>query len=139
MEWGYLCNEGINWYKKPYLKFNLNLVDSFLFPGKMAKEYHQFCGFNLNNENVFYAPNSVDSIFNITEREFNHKFNQNIKIRFLFIGSYIHLKSFDVLNDAFSYLTNKYEKYWISYCWCWSLFCQFLVLLIMVLSIKPKQ
>lgn len=106
----YVTEKGINWYKKPYLKFNLNLVDSFLFPGKMAKEYHQFCGFNLNNENVFYAPNSVDSIFNITEREFNHKFNQTIKIRFLFIGSYIHRKSFDVLNDAFSYLTNKYEN-----------------------------
>ena len=62
----------------------------------------------MNEENVFFAPNSVDSLFNIEKKYIKLLFEERKKLKFLFVGSFISLKSFDTLNEAFDILLNKY-------------------------------
>lgn len=101
---------GINWYNLPHYKTHLSLPKAFLFPGNLAKDYHNFCGFRLNENNVFYAPNSVDEKFRIHENEFQEKFNNLKPIKFLFIGSFVERKGFNILNKAFTELFIKYSN-----------------------------
>ncbi|CAB1060231.1 hypothetical protein D1BOALGB6SA_4996 [Olavius sp. associated proteobacterium Delta 1] len=104
-----ITENNINWFNKKYLKMHLKLPKAFLFPGKLAMEYHHNCGFSLIN-NVFYASNSIDGIFSITENEFEEKFSNIKPLKFLFVGSFVKEKGFDLLNAVFVRLTeNKYN------------------------------
>ncbi|MGV7224309.1 MAG: glycosyltransferase family 4 protein [Nitrospinales bacterium] len=93
-------NRGINCFKKPYLKRQIKLPKAFLFPGKMAREYHEYCGFNVNDI-LFYAPNSVDDKYAITANELENKFSNVKPLKFLFVGSFVKAKGFDLLNAVF--------------------------------------
>jgi glycosyltransferase involved in cell wall biosynthesis len=96
----------INWFKKKkYLKWHLRLPKAFLFPGRLAKEYHEYCGFDLNNK-VFYAPNSIDTLYTISEKELADKYANIQPIKFLFVGSFVEQKGFHLLNAVF----NKLKK-----------------------------
>ena len=101
---------GVNWFNLPHLRTHKKLPKAFLFPGKLAKDYHNYCGFDLTKENVFFAPNSVDKSFHINEQEFAAKFKNIETIKFLFIGSYVERKGFDILNNAFSELFKKHSN-----------------------------
>ncbi|MBN2400395.1 MAG: glycosyltransferase family 4 protein [Candidatus Aminicenantes bacterium] len=104
-----VTERGINWFKKRYLKFHLNLPLAFLFPGRLAKEYHEHCGFDLKG-NVFYAPNSVDEIYSITKKELENKFANITPLKILFVGSFVENKGFRILNSVFTRLLEaKYD------------------------------
>lgn len=94
---------GNNWFKKPYLKWHINMPRAFLFPGRLAKEYHEYCGFNFN-ENVFYAPNSVDAMFSISEEDLKAKLSSIKPLKFLFIGSFVERKGFHIINGVYERL-----------------------------------
>jgi glycosyltransferase involved in cell wall biosynthesis len=100
-----VTEHGNNWYKKHYLKWHLKLPMAFLFPGRLAKEYHEHCGFDLINK-TFYAPNSVDEIYALSERELEEKFANIRPLKFLFIGSFVENKGFHLLNSVFRRLTD---------------------------------
>jgi len=98
-----VTERGINWFKKPYLKWHMRLPKAFLVPGRLAKEYHKFCGFDLNNK-MFYAPNSVDDIYTISEGELAKKYASIRPLKFLFVGSFVEQKGFHILNAVFNRL-----------------------------------
>lgn len=98
-----VTERGINWFGRRYLKWHMNLPMAFLFPGRMAREYHEYCGFDLKDK-LFYAPNSVDDVYSISERELEKKFANIKPLKFLFIGSFIKLKGFHKLNAVFQRL-----------------------------------
>jgi len=96
-----------NWFgRKQYLKWHQQLPGAFLFPGRLAREYHEYCGFALN-DNVFYAPNSVDADYSITDDELLLKFTNNVPLKFLFVGSFIEPKGFHILNHVFERLQKQ--------------------------------
>jgi glycosyltransferase involved in cell wall biosynthesis len=94
-----ITENDVNWFSKGYLKHHLNMPQAFLFPGRLAKEYHEYCGFSLDDK-TFYAPNSVDDIYKITEKDLSGKFSCTNPVRFLFIGSFVERKGFHHLNEV---------------------------------------
>jgi glycosyltransferase involved in cell wall biosynthesis len=100
-----VTERGINWYKKLYLKWHMKLPMAFLFPGRLAKEYHEHCGFDLAGK-VFYAPNSVDEIYSVSEKELAEKFANIRPLKLLFIGSFVKRKGFHMLNAVFKRLAD---------------------------------
>lgn len=96
-------------FRKKYLQWHINLPKAFLFPGKLAKEYHEYCGFDLNNR-TFYAPNSIDEIYTITHKELTEKYANIMPLKLLFIGSFVELKGFHIVCSVFKRLKiNKYN------------------------------
>ncbi len=100
-----VTERGINWYKKHYLKWHIKLPMAFLFPGKLAREYHEHCGFDLAGK-VFCAPNSVDAIYAVSEKELAEKFATIRPLKFLFVGSFVENKGFLTLNAVFKRLAD---------------------------------
>jgi glycosyltransferase involved in cell wall biosynthesis len=98
-----VTERGINWYKRPYLRRHMGVPAAFLFPGKMAKEYHEFCGFDVNNR-IFWAPNSVDDLYTVSEQQLENKYADIRPLKFLFIGSFVERKGFHTLKEAFKRL-----------------------------------
>jgi len=94
-----VTERGINWFAKPYLKWHMNLPKAFLFPGRLAQEYHELCGFDVNNR-MFFAPNSIDHIYNVTEEELAKKYACIKPLKFLFVGSFVKQKGFHILNKG---------------------------------------
>lgn len=91
---------GRNWFEKPYLKHHMHLAKAFLVPGRMAREYLEYCGFELQNR-MFNAPNSVDECYCIAESDFANKFTPHAPVRFLFVGSFVERKGFHLVNAVF--------------------------------------
>jgi len=98
-----VTERGINWFAKPYLKWHMNLPKAFLFPGRLAQEYHELCGFDVNNR-MFFASNSIDHIYNVTEEELAKKYACIKPLKFLFVGSFVKQKGFHILNKVFKRL-----------------------------------
>lgn len=101
-----VTENGVNWFSKSYLKWHLHLSKAFLVPGRMAEEYLAYCGFKLAGR-VFLAPNSVDSIYAITEKELADKYECTSPVKFLFIGSFVERKGFHHLKEVFSRLQDE--------------------------------
>jgi glycosyltransferase involved in cell wall biosynthesis len=98
-----VTERGRNCFQKLYLRWHMKLPAAFLFPGKLAKEYHEFCGFDLDGK-VFYAPNSIDDIYAVSEKELAEKFANIKPLKILFIGSFVENKGFHILNAVFKSL-----------------------------------
>ena len=89
-----ITTKGTNFYNKTYLKWHIDFPKAFLFPGQLTKNYLINCGFTLNNNNLFLAPNSVDDIFISKDDELKNKFSSANKLKFLFVGSFHKFKEF---------------------------------------------
>lgn len=98
--------KGINWFSKRYLQWHIDLPKAFIFPGKLAREYHEYCGLDVENK-TFYAPNSVDKTYTISEIEMVEKFTNIKPLRLLFVGSFVELKGFYILCSVFNRLKSN--------------------------------
>lgn len=103
-----VTSKSVNCFNKKYLQWHFNLPKAFLFPGKMAREYHEYCGLGVENK-TFYAPNSIDEIYTISEQEMVEKYARIKPLKLLFVGSFVELKGFHVLCSVFNIL--KTENY----------------------------
>jgi glycosyltransferase involved in cell wall biosynthesis len=101
-----VTERGVNWFKKPYLKWHLGLPKAFLLPGRMSRGYHEFCGFDLDNR-MFYAPNSVDDIYAISEERMVMKYASIRPLKLLFVGSFVKEKGFHTLIAVFNRLKER--------------------------------
>lgn len=90
---------GINWYSRPYLKAHLGLPAAFLVPGSLARDYLEYCGFDVSGR-LFYAPNSVDERYSISAEKLAAKFSGTAPLRFLFIGSFVERKGFHLVKEV---------------------------------------
>jgi glycosyltransferase involved in cell wall biosynthesis len=102
--------QGKKYHQSMYESIHKNYPSAYIFPGRLAFDFHKLCGLGLNKENVFYAPNSVDNCFSITKEEIEIKFNNPFKLKLLYIGSFIKLKNFDGLLNAFNIVMEKFSN-----------------------------
>jgi glycosyltransferase involved in cell wall biosynthesis len=98
--------KNVNWFNKRYLQWHLSMPDAYLFPGKQAEEYHRYCGLPLQ-DNIFYAPNSVDADYKITEYDLLDKYSRINPLKILFIGSFVERKGFHLINSLYSKLKEQ--------------------------------
>jgi glycosyltransferase involved in cell wall biosynthesis len=112
-----ITSKGFKALKKYHKPFE-NIFKSYVVPGTLAKEYLEYSGFKLNISNTFFAPNSVDEIFELAFEEVNNKYSPNRLIKFLFVGSFIELKGVSLLLEAleeisFSEANHKFEFHFV--------------------------
>lgn len=97
----------IKWFHKPLN----NIFNNYIIPGVLAKDYLKYCQFRITSQNVFYAPNSVDEIFNTDVEQINKKFYDLNLIKLLFVGSYIELKGVKILLECIQMMSSHETKY----------------------------
>ncbi|AKJ65526.1 glycosyltransferase family 4 protein [Kiritimatiella glycovorans] len=80
--------------------------DRYLVPGRLSAQYvRERCG--AREEQIYYAPNSVDDdTYHIDQSRFDRKHGES-PLKFMFCGSLIERKGFDLLKEAFRRLARE--------------------------------
>lgn len=105
-----ITENGLDCYKKFPYHLHKDIINAFIFPGRLSLEYHKFCNFKILN-NYFIAPNSIDDIFKIDIKEIDEKFDSLEIYKFIFVGSFITLKGFELLNIAIDKVKENHKNF----------------------------
>lgn len=96
--------------KRTFRNLFWNQCLSFIIPGKETMNYLKNLGFPKKKQRLYFAPNSVNSEFQITENELNTKLNSiNNHLVLYYSGSLIKQKGVDILYKAINIVNKEYH------------------------------
>lgn len=110
MEITILTEASRGFIKSKLRNFFFSKCISFIIPGIETKIFLKNLGFPKINQKLYFAPNSVDSEFQITHNELNNKLETlNEIVNFYFSGNLIRGKGIDILLEAFKIVYSEYH------------------------------